>query len=210
MQCKRITPRWNDGRTVIVAAPGPSLTEEVAERCKGHTCLAVKEAYRLIPWADVCYGCDAKFWLRNEGCQDFAGERWASHGNEISDNKLDVAQRYGLRLVQGVGGPGFSLNSGAIHYGGSSGFQAINLTILFGATRIVLVGFDMKARDGKRYFFGNHPTSVAAPHYGGNLWRFDWAAKRLPPHITILNATPGSALKCFPRMSLDEALAPAT
>lgn len=207
MQPERITPRWNDGRTVIVAAPGPSLTQEVASRCQGYTCLAIKEAYRLLPWSAVLYGGDPKFWLRNEGCQDFQGERWSSHGTIGHDDKLDVAARYGIRLVQGVGGNGFSLKPGHIHYGGSSGFQAINLTILFGATSIVLVGFDMKARDGRRYFFGSHPTSVAAPHYGQILWRFDWAAKRLPPHIKILNATPNSALRAFPLVELDHALA---
>lgn len=211
MPTEKITPRWNDGRTIVIAAPGPSLTQEVAERCKGHTCLAIKEAYRLLPWSEVLYGCAPDFWHRTQGCPDFQGEKWASHGNETSDNKLDVAAKYGLRLVQGAGKPGFSLSGSTIHYGRSSGFQAINLTILFGATSIVLVGFDMKARDGKRYFFGAHPTSPNERlPYGYTTWNFDWAAKALPPHIRIVNATPGSALKCFPRMSLDEALAPAT
>jgi hypothetical protein len=158
MQCEHIQPRWHDGRIVVVVAPGPSLTSDVAERCRPYTCMAVKEAYRLLPHAEVLYGCDAKFWDRNDGCEDFKGEKWSSHGANGIDDKREVAVKYGLRLVQGIGKHGFSLNPNAIHYGGSSGFQAINLAILFGATYIVLVGFDMRVRDGRRYYFGDHPN----------------------------------------------------
>src|SRR5262245_37395337 len=122
MPTEKITPRWNDGRTVIVAAPGPSLTQEVAERCRGYTCLAIKEAYRLLPWAEVLYGGDPKFWLRTQGCQGYQGERWSSHGSDGNDDKREVAAKYGLRLVRGISGAhGFSLKPSHVHYGGSSG-----------------------------------------------------------------------------------------
>jgi hypothetical protein len=201
-----VAPRWDDGRTVIVAAPGPSLTQEVAERCKGHTCLAIKEAYRLIPWADVCYGCDAKFWLRTQGCPDYQGEKWSSH-DDGSNNKLAAARDYGVKLCNGKAGSAFSLDPGHIHYGSNSGFQAINLTILFGATRIVLVGFDMRVVDGRRYFCKPHPTQAGQRiDYGKFSEIFGYAARKLPPTIKIINCTPNSALRAFPLMSLEDGL----
>ena len=201
-----VEPRWHDGRTVIVAAPGPSLTAEVAEHLRNHTVLVIKQAYRLVPWAEVMYGCDAKFWQREAGCPDYKGERWSSHDNS-SNQKLASARDYGVKLCNGKAGTRFSLDPNAIHYGSNSGFQAINLTILFGATYIVLVGFDMKLVNGQRYFDPPHPTQRSTPGYDKFAPVFELAARHLPPTIKIVNATPGSALKAFPMMELDNALA---
>jgi hypothetical protein len=208
MKLETITPRWNDGRTVIVAAPGPALTEEVAERCRNYTVMAVKEAYRRVPWAEVMYGCDAKFWDRYDGCRDFMGERWSSHGVKGDNDKRIAQEKYGLLLVAGKKGVGFSFADSTIHYGYNSGFQSINLTLLLGATRLVLVGFNMKGEGDKRYFFGKaHPTQQSCTPYGISMPAFADAAKLLPKGITILNATADTALKAFKRVTLDEALA---
>jgi hypothetical protein len=200
-----ITPRWSDGRKVIVAAPGPSLTPEVGQRCSIYTVLAIKEAYRLIPQAEVLYGCDGKFWDRRDGCMDFGGEKWSSHGGHSIDNKERWYKKYSLNLVRGKAGNTFSFDPKHIHYGSNSGFQAINLALLFGVTDIVLVGFDMRAVEGNAYFFGNHPTRTKVP-YDRFAPKFEEAAKALPKRIRIVNATPGSALTAFPIMSLEDAL----
>lgn len=190
---------------MVVAAPGPGLTPRVAEACRGYTALVIKQAYRLLPWAGVMYGCDAKFWKRENGCPDYQGERWSSH-NDGSDNKQAVARDYGVKLVAGKPGSQFSLDPNFILYGNNSGFQAINLTLLFGATRIVLVGFDMRQVDGQRYFDKPHPTQSTAVGYGKFAEIFAYAARKLPPTIRIVNATPNSALTCWPMVDLDDAL----
>jgi hypothetical protein len=106
-----------------------------------------------------------------------------------------------------IDAPGFSHIPARIHYGNCSGFQAINLAILFGATRIILVGFDMRVVNGQRHFFGDHPAPLGnACQYEHFLPAFEAAARTLPRHISIVNCTPGSALKCFPMASLDAAL----
>lgn len=168
----------------------------------------MKEAYRLLPWAEVLYSCDAAHWIRNDGFPDFAGERWSSHSAK-KDDKSNIAEKYNLHLVEGRHGKGFSLDPNHINYGGNSGFQAVNLAILFGARKIVLVGFDMRAVEGKRYFFGNDPRG-RGPGYNTFKSRFDVAAKMLPSDISIVNATPNSALTSFPMVSLDAALASQT
>jgi hypothetical protein len=170
----------------------------------------VNDAYRLFPDARVLYACDAQWWNAHRGCPDFSGEKWSSHGiaGRVRHNdKLDVARKYGLNLVAGKDGEGFSFDPEVIHYGSNSGFQAINLAILMGATRIVLVGFNLGHVDGKKHFFGDHPRGLRNTHSYSNFLRaFNRAAKLLPLHIQILNATPNSALTCFPRISLDDAL----
>lgn len=190
----------------VVAATGPSLTPEVAARCAGSSVIAVNDAYRLFP-SSVLYACDARWWRHYNGVPEFRGEKWSSHGDRMHNNKLDVARQYGLNLVQGQNGEGFSLDRSHINYGHNSGFQAINLGILFGSTRILLVGFDMRVVDGKRHFFGEHPPPMARnTNYANWFGAFNKAAQLLPGFIKVLNCTPDSALTCFPTMSLDEAL----
>lgn len=201
-----IEQRWR-GETVVVAAPGPSLTKAVAEQCRECRTIAVQDAYRLLPWADALYGCDAAWWHVHGGCPGFAGEKWSSHGSSSHNDKREIASKYGVRLVQGVGRDGFSTDPARIHYGSNSGFQAVNLAILFGARRIVLVGFDLRSVDGRRHFFGDHPKPLRNRNdYRAFVRAFEKAAKTVPASVDVLNATPGSALTCFRHMSLGEAL----
>ena len=205
VELQRIKPRWLE---CVVAATGPSLTEAVAQRCQGLRVLAVNDAYRLMPFAEVLYCCDAEWWHLHQGCPGFLGEKWSSHSvRPLPENdKATTAEKYGLRLVAGRDGEGFSMDPGVIHYGSTSGFQAINLALLMGAKRVLLVGFDMHSRNG-RHFFGDHPAPlVNALRYEGTVPEFRRAAESLPPGIEIINCTPGSALDCFPMVSLEDAL----
>jgi hypothetical protein len=180
----------------IVAASGPSLTPEVAELCKGNKIIAVSDAYLLLPFADYLYACDAVWW--DEKRPVFAGEKWSSH-DPWSNEKRECAKRHGLRLIDGNSGQGFSFKKGLIHYGANSGFQAVNLALQFGATDIVMVGFDMRSVDGKSHFFGEHQRlRNPTPDFAIFIKHFEKAAKLLPEGIRIVNATPGSALTCFP------------
>lgn len=196
--------RW-PGRTVVVAATGPSLTPEVAAACREHPAIAVNDAWRLMPWADVLYSCDGAWWGHHKGCPDFAGEKWSSHDAE-TNNKGHAAECYGLRLIEGRAGDIFSTDPSLIHYGSNSGFQAVGLAILFGASRIVLVGFNMQAVAGRRHFFGDHPRPLRNVDHSRYVAGFKHAARHLPPGVEILNATPQSALTCFPSVPLEKAL----
>lgn len=220
----RISPRWT-GKPCIVAAPGPSLTVPVARACRvarlgnGWKILAVQDAYRILPHADALYGCDSGWWRFHKDCDGFAGEKWTTHKPESSDKlRVDptlgrsLADAFGLNVVMGEDGDRFSLDPTVIYYGSNSGFQAISLAILFGCKKIVLVGFDMRFVGGRSHFFGDHQLPIRQSDdetYRRFVPHFERAAKRLPADIEIINATPGSALKCFPMMPLEEALASA-
>lgn len=194
-----IKPRWSN-RTVIVAAPGPSLNISVAETCRnsGFPSIAVCSAFLLFPFADILYACDAAWWQAYQPY--FKGEKWSNQTNTL-------AEQYNINIVRGHHGEGFSFNPEIIHFGSNSGFQAINLAILFGATRIILVGFNMQTMDGDRHFHGDYPKPLANEgNYRNFVPEFNKAAKLLPDRIKIINATPNSALDCFPKMDLDDAI----
>lgn len=158
----------------------------------------------------MLYSCDAKWWDVHADCDGFAGEKWSSHGGVDSNGKIETAEKHGLNLVGGADAEGFSLDPSVIHFGSNSGFQAINLAILFGAKRILLVGFDMTAGNGKAHFFGDHPPGlIQNRNYERFIPAFNAAAKRLPRGVEIINCTPNSALRCFPMADLIDALSTA-
>jgi hypothetical protein len=221
---QRISPDWA-GSPAIVAASGPSLTPDVVLACQGAQrdgwkVLLVQDAYRAMPFADAMYGCNPSWWRHHKDCGGFAGVKWTTHHKDITNNKLDpdhelkppqsLADAYGLTVVAGDEAPGFSFDPGKVHYGSNSGYQAINLAILLGSKRIVLVGYDMRCVGGIGHFFGNHPGGELRQNsdaeYAGFIRFFDIAAKLMPKDISIVNATPGSALNSFPKVSLVEAL----
>jgi len=205
-----ITKDWDN--PVIVAASGPSLTEDVAWTCRKarwfgpYRIVCVSDAYKRFINADVLYSCDEAWWDKHDGAKEFRGERWSSQGEDKkhNDDKLKCADKHGLRLVRGRIGNQFSTDPSFIYYGSNSGFQAVNLAILRGATKIILVGFDMRVVAGKTHFFGSHPPGLRdTKDYSGFLRAFKTAA---PGPVPIINATPDSALTCFPMMPLKDAI----
>jgi hypothetical protein len=158
-----------------------------------------------MPWADVLYGCDTRWWNEHKGCLDFQGERWSTHdgGKGTSNDKTQVVDDYGVNVVRGAPNAGFSTDQGLIHYNDNSGFQGLNLAILLGSPYIVLVGFDMRHVSGKSHFFGDHPkTLFQRNEYESFVKKF----VEPPDGVEIVNATPGSAIKTYPTMALEEAI----
>jgi hypothetical protein len=93
-----------------------------------------------------------------------------------------------------------------VRQGENSGFQAVGLAIAFGAARVVLLGYDMKPGKGRMHWHADHPR--VNPHrrkFGAWCAHFARLAEESP--VPIVNATRDSALTCFPRMSIAEALA---
>lgn len=217
--------RWS-GATVVIAATGPSLTEDVvgaiavARLAGAVRVIAVNDAYRLMSWADVLYACDAKWW--NHHTPDFAGEKWSARpwdkhvasGDVGDEGKDELARDQGVTLIEARLSDRWSTDPSWITYGSNSTFQAVGLALhwIAPAGKIVLVGCDMrtvgKGKDARRHFFGDHPEPLSnAADFRKFIPSFDAAAKHLAPGVEIINATPGSALKTFRSAGLADALA---
>ena len=147
----------------------------------------------------MLYACDDKWWEkyhREVVESGFAGELWTQ------DNR--AAQKYGLRRIQGMHAPGLGRNM--VHWGGNSGYQAINLAYLWGAQRIVLLGYDMQKTGGQSHWFGDHPQGLNRNSpYAEWVKRFDRLATDLRDEgVEVFNATRETALTCFPRTPIEE------
>jgi hypothetical protein len=191
-------------KTCIVAATGPSLTQDIADQCQGQWVIAVNDAYRLIPFARTLYAADTEWWLAHDGCPDFAGEKLTCslEGRIDHRGRRRICKRYGLSTVLGKRGSGYSTNPKYIHFGSNSTFQAVNIALHRGADLVIMVGLDMHGD----HFFGKHPKQLRnIPRYEVFVRRFT-EASRVNKDLRIINATPGSHLSCYPIMTLAEAL----
>ena len=195
------------GQVACVIASGPSLCEEdcVVVHASGCRTIVTNDTYRRCPWADALYAADSRWWQEHQKAIEesgFQGERWSQSG--------EARHKFGTQYIESANRPGLGTN-GVIHYGGNSGYQSINLAYLWGAERIVLLGFDCApAADGRAHWFGQHKR----PLNGRQDFR-QWAkaftrlAADLQTHgVSVVNASRHTALTCWPRLGLAQALAP--
>lgn len=196
-------PRLWPGSTVVCIGAGPSLTPEDVAYCRGRArVIAIKDAVRLAPWADVLYGAGGD-----------AGRWWAVHGPTLTAFNglrytLDPKASPYATVLRNTGTSGLELDPGGLRTGKNSGFQAVNLAKHFGAAKIVLLGYDMQPDKGRDHWFGSHPYSTSPIPYQALRDLFPTLVKPLAAlKIEIVNASRETALACVPRLSLEEALA---
>lgn len=167
--------------TFVVLATGPSMSQELADYVRGKCkVVAVSDAYKLAPWADALVSNDRNWWDHNKPARQFAGPKFSSS-----------ALPGGIKGLPREGLFGSGLNSG---------LQGMRVAKIMGATKILLLGFDMQGS----HYFGPHPAPLK-----------NTTAKRFTAHIAqfkkwhgcpVVNCTPRSALKQFPMSTIEREL----
>lgn len=190
------------GSTIVCVATGPSLTREDVDMARriGRV-IAVNDAYRYAPWADVLYAADAAWWRHHLArLKDFRGLRFSV---EIG------ARGCGASVLLNTGMYGLESRPTGLRSGRNSGYQAINLAVHLGAARIVLLGYDCELTNGQAHFFGAHPKALRTT----TLHRFrEWRDEMFPTLVSplaalgieIINASARTALTCFARQPIRE------
>ena len=196
-------PRLWPGSTIVCIGGGPSLTKEDVEQCRGQHVIAVNDAYRLAPWSDVLYACDARWWKwHREAAMAFPGLKYGL----FSGNGLPPPE-CGVNVLQTDGTRGISDDPGALRTGLNSGYQAVNLAVHLGAARVVLLGFDMgPSKDGQTHWFGRHPQQLRSPYEQFRAAFQTMLEPLAKSGVEVLNASRDTALTCFHRVPLGEAL----
>jgi len=184
--------------TVFIIGGGPSLAGVDLQRLQGKgVLLAVNEAYNKIPYCNALFTCD-RLWFR--------------HNVKTFDSRPDVLKFVALpkdmvipefsgTLLERSREDGLSYDPSSIRINGNSGFGALNLAVLAGAKRIVLLGFDLK------------PTASVTHWHGGYIWfdkrnetgmyprwirAFETVSKELyDMGVNVLNINKDSAIRCF-------------
>jgi hypothetical protein len=132
----------------------------------------------------------------------FRGEKCTiqSSGGNVADT--------GVHMLKNKEGMGLSLDPETLVSGRNSGFQALNLAVLAGAKKIILLGFDGAPQDdGREHFHGPHPRPTPSAAYP--LYRQAMSAAENPLidfGVEVINCSPGSRIDSFPKSALEDVL----
>lgn len=171
--------------TFVVLATGESLTGDqvafVRQKHEQGMCkaIAVSNSYKLAPWADALVSNDSAWWREHKDAMKFVGRKFCGGAyQQLERLKAD----------------------GNYSSGTNSGLQGMRAAQLMGATKILLLGFDMKGS----HFFGKHPAPLR--NTTPNRFRVHIAQFRKWKGCLVINCSPGSALKQFPFMDIRDTL----
>lgn len=198
-------PRW-EGDDVVIVASGPSAKDVNLAAARGKArFITINSSWRLAPWAEIIYGCDGKWWRR------YFGEVKDTGATLLTSDRR-TAREMGLPYVR-TQKPDDRIimePKGTVGWGGNSGFHALNLALQFQCRRVVLVGFDMQIAGGS-HWHGDHPEGMHNPSKG-NIARWRGAvdgAAGVAANLgaEVLNCSPVSALKNYPKVDFEEVFA---
>lgn len=202
---------WLDwrGECVAIIASGPSAKNANIEALRNRIhVIAIKKSVELCPWADVVYGCDAAWWQNDaKGLPNFDGLKLC-YAPEVCKAFKDVYRFDIKKTTHNI----LTDQPGVIGSGGNSGFQALNIAVQFGATGIILIGFDMNSRDSSLHWYGHNKWlgSSNPIEFNFRLWRRSFAdavPKLAKMGVDVVNTSPNSELAGFRRATVEEALA---
>lgn len=185
-------------------ASGPSAKDVDLSRAKGRAkVIAINSSWRLVPWADMLFACDANWWNKNDGAPEFEGVKLCIEQSACEEWGLErvICMKPDDRF--------YHEPKGTVGWGGNSGFHCLNLGVQFGVKRILLVGYDMSIRNGL-HWHGAHPAGLNNPTAGNaERWRrsIDAAAREIEKTgIEVLNCSPKSALRNYPKAKFEDVI----
>lgn len=198
----RVQPVLWPNATIVVIGGGNSVRElDLAPLLdSGVPIVGVNNAYKLVR-PDVLFFADSRWWRWNKDAVnlDYCGYRVVTASGANLDERLQrVRREYNIALAEqpnAVTGP-------------DSGSMAINLAYHYGASRIILLGFDMRFTDGRAHWHEDYPVPTPESNY------VELFAPTYPPMIQaladrgveVIRSTP-SALEFIPEVPLADALA---
>lgn len=180
---------------VLILGNGPSLANyDWSNLSEWTSVIAINDAFRRAPRADVLYFADEGWYKANKDVLDVYEGPLAVTRSAFD---RDVSCRLGdkLRVVDRSWGCALSRTPTYLA-GFDSGSNAINLAYLGGAKRILLLGFDMRPGHWHpRRYEDDCPDS----HYVNWFMPSHWGlAKELETtDCEVINITPDSALTCY-------------
>lgn len=193
--------------SVVAGRERPSVYSPYLAALHDRHTIAVNNAYMIGDWMDALFFGDCAWYVQHR----IALERWPKL-------KVTCCQRFaaypesqanGLKYLgkDKTKSLGISTNPTTVCWNSNSGSAAISLAAHLGAKRIILLGFDMIMDRGKTHWHAPHSPIKRnfTPPYVKHLKGFPQIAEDAKLlGIEILNASPISAIKDFPKVSVSE------
>jgi hypothetical protein len=190
------------GATVVCLASGPSLTHEDACYVRGKArVITVNSSWQMAPWADAHYSNDHDWFESQLGVmrRECLGELWCGHPTWRNPRVRSIPFDKRAR--------GIVTTPGRIAWGGNSGYAALNLAWQFGASKIVMLGYDQTDVNGE-HWHGSHAPSIWKA-FNWPMWRERFAEAAVDfvrLGVEVVNCTRHTTLTCFPLADLHETL----
>jgi hypothetical protein len=203
-----VPKKWHQ-QTAVCIAGGPSLTRQQIELCREPhrrgeiVVIGCNDAYRICDFLDVLYAADLEWIEYHNGAVPGHLELWSADEGKGRDKP----ERW--NTIKVVPGEGISLAANQLVSGNNSGYQIINLAYLMGCSKVILLGYDF--RQARQHWFGKHPTEAMDRKPKFERWAkmFQGIAEQCSEiDLTVINATPNSAVDAFKRADLHELLNP--
>lgn len=189
-------PRDWAGCTVAIVASGPSVLDFNFERIAGLKTIAVKDGYLKVPHAEVLMIGDHRYARRNPDLSGYLGPLILYTDPKPLPPELHDER---VRFIPKVMGGGLSSNPRELRGTFTTTALAINLAVLRGSRRILLVGVDAKpGPQGERHFSGG-----LTEDWMKRYERQQWGLSRQPRDlkklgVKVYNLNPDSALTTYP------------
>ena len=196
-------PREWECETVFIVAGGPSLRELDLELLRGRRVIVINSSIYAIPWADILYFGDWRWWHDNQAAvANF-------HGRVVTVSRLPRDQK--VLICRKTNPPGLAMANDSLMQKWTSLTAATNLAahLVGSGGTIVWLGADGRpAADGRTHHHKPHRWPVRPDCYGKH--RADLATI-LPSlqamKISGFNASPGTAwTDLLPLVSLQDFL----
>lgn len=220
-----VPPLWKGSRCFIIGG-GPSITEQfnipekvVQSVYSGGSCevyapymkaihnehvIGINMAFKLGSWIDILFFGDGTLFKRKtKEMLDFKGLRIGCDTNIITHNgKVKVLNRSKKK-------GGITYNPTQVCWNFNSGGAAINLAVHLGVKQIILLGYDMKLDEDKnqhwhKIYHGDKETVNGVFHEHNKC--FQYIVDDLKDDIEIINCSPNSNIKEFPKKHIKEVL----
>lgn len=144
----------------------------------------------MAPWADAMFAMDRMWWEQhaNEVKQVFKGERFTTG---------ILPARYDVKRFQRTEINGFQ-NSGA---------AAVEMAVMWGAKKVVMLGYDCQRTNGEAHWHGDHPSGLGN---AGSITKWPAHFRNLYAKVNksadVVNCSRATALNVFRRSTLKEEL----
>jgi hypothetical protein len=195
----RAEPIWK-GETCYIVGGGPSLLTQPIDVLAGNKVIAINSSYAVVPEAQFVVFADMRWW-----CEHIKKRDWRNYRGKIISCSAS-ASGPNLFSMQRKTTPGLADDPGTLMVKNTTLTAAINLAVHLGVSKIVLLGIDQcKAPDGRTHHHAPHPWKQTPDCYARQSSDLPRVAKDLQERgIECVNASPGSALKLWPIVDLQD------
>lgn len=188
-----------ESNDIYIVGGGASLKNFDWTRLSGRRVIAVNRAYETLPFAEVVYFSDLRFWVWNQSALLQHTGRKITSAVKIKKKRIENVRITGLT--------GIDTKEGCIRQGNNSGYGAINLAVHLNAKRIFLLGFDMKFSGGQCHWHDGYPVLNTEKMLQQMIHYFDTMVDPLSTlGVQVVNLNLESNLTCFPKVPLEEIL----